>query len=276
MSERAGRAGFTLIEVLIAITVASILGAGILALVLGQNRFYGHNDDAIYAEQSLRAAMDLMASELRMASPDDILAAEPESVSVRFDLMRAVVCATDVTGSDEADVFVYDSVPNANLPPEFRGTAISGPYDDFFVYGDNWDGSGSPSAGAELSCESNGSPEDEPASRYRRVTGWKSAFPDVPEVGSVVRVYGRLTYRFAGSGFGSGLAVWRNVQELVSPFEDGARFQYVMVDGSVQAAVAPADFGDVRTIRIDVTARGEDPNRYDVSRQIDYDVPLRN
>lgn len=275
MSGRASRAGFTLVEVLIAITVASILGAGILALVLGQNRFYGHNDDAIYAEQSLRAAMDLMASELRMASPSDLLAAEPESVSVRFDLIRAVVC--DIDGSGSADLFVYDSVTNANLPGGFRGTAISDPFEEDFEYDDGFDATGSQDADAEDDCEDNGSPVDEPSSRYRTATGWGAAsFATAVDTGFIVRVYGRLTYRFAESGFGSGVAVWRNTQELVSPFDEGARFQYVMDDGSVQSAVADTDFEDVRMIRIEVTATGDGPNRYDVERDIDYDVPLRN
>lgn len=276
MSRRSSRAGFTLIEVLIAITVATVLGAGILALVLGQNRFYAENDDSIYAEQSLRAALDLMGAELRMASPSDLLAAEAESVSVRFDLVRAVVCAA---AASDVDVFVYDSVTNANLPAGFRGTAVSGPYDNFFVYADGFDGTGSQSGAAEVSCEAAGSPltpEDEPASRYRRVGSWTTGFAALPEVGSVARVYGRLTYRFDASGFGAGQAVWRNTQELVSPFESGARFQYVMNDSSVQNTVAPAEFDDVRMIRLDMTATGDGVNRYDVERDIEYDVPLRN
>ncbi len=274
MSESARPTGFTLIEVLIAITVATVLGAGILTLVLGQNRFYGHNDDAIYAEQSLRAAMDLMASELRMASPDDILAAEPDSVSVRFDLMRAVVCAVN---AGEVDLFVYDSVSNANLPAGFRGTAVSDPYSEDFLYDNAFDASGAQSGGAQTSCGNRGAPTGEPLRNYRRVDGWPSTLAAATDTGSVVRVYGRLTYRFDDSDFvDSGLAVWRNTQELVSPFDEDAAFQYVMADGSVQSAVSPADFEDVRIIRIDVTAMGDGANRYDIEREIQFDVPLRN
>lgn len=267
------RAGFTLVEVLIAITVATVLGAGILALVLGQNRFYGHNDDAIYAEQSLRAALDLMASELRMASPDDIMEAESDRVSVRFDLMRGVVCETD---GSRVDFFVYDSVSNANLPAGFRGTAVSDPYTVEFDYDDTFDASGALNSGAKSSCEKQGAPAGEPPRKYRRVDAWPGALAAATDTGSVVRVYGRLTYRFDDSGFGSGLAVWRNTQELVSPFDEDARFQYVMDGGTVQDAVAPADFADVRMIRIDVTATGDGANRYDVEREIQFDVPLRN
>lgn len=276
MTRRRGRpAGFSLVEVLIAITVATVLGAGILALVLGQNRFYGQNDDAIYAEQSLRAALDLMAAELRMASPTDLFEAESDRVSVRFDVLRAVVCAVN-SGVSTVDLFVYDDVSNANLPSDFRGTAVSGAYDGTYTYRDGYDGSGATNGAAETVCTVNGAPPGEPKDRYRRAGSWHSDLAAATDTGSIVRVYGRLVYRFADSGFGSGLAVWRNAQELVSPFEEGARFRYVMDDGSVRDAVSGSELTDVRTIRIEMTATGDDPNRYGIARQIEFDVPLRN
>lgn len=267
--------GFTIVELMVTLTVAGVLGMAILALVLGQNRFYGHSDDVIYAQQSLRAAMDLMASELRMAGPGDVLAATPDSVSMRFDLVRAVVC--DSTAADETTLFVYDSVSNANLPAGFRGTAYSDPYDSAFVYGDGWTGTSTVgSAGAKTDCTDRGAPSDGESWAYRRVTGWPGEFGDVPNRGSLVRVYGRLTYRLGASGFSPGMAVWRNSQELVSPFEEGGRFRYVLDDGSVQTTVSAADLDRIRAIRIEVTAVGDGTNRFDVRRPIDYEVPLRN
>ncbi|MFQ5679767.1 MAG: PilW family protein [Gemmatimonadota bacterium] len=274
VGRRPAKGGFTLVELIIAITVATVLGAGILGLLLGQNRFYGETDDAIYAEQSIRAAMDLMAAEMRMASPSDLTAAAADSVSARFDLVRSVVC--DVTGGDQADLFVYDTVSNANLPASFRGAATSGPYDSAFVYADGWTGTVSVSAAAKTTCVNNGSPSLTDNTRYRRVTGWAAGFGSVPARGSIVRTYGRLTYRFAASGLGSGQAVWRNAQELVSPFDTGARFRYEMADGTIQNSVVSAQLDQVRMIHIEATAIGDGANRYDVKRDIAYVVPLRN
>lgn len=278
MTRRVGRAGFTLVETLITLVVAGVLGVAILTLILGQNRFYEHSDDAIYAQQTIRAAMDLMSSELRMISPTDLRAAEEDSLAARFDLVRGVVC--DTVGTDEAYLFVYDSVENANLPSDFRGTAFSGPYQSTFEYGDGWTGStDAPNAVAEATCVANGSPVSViPANVYREVSGW-TGHPETgeaPERGSLVRFYGELSYSLASSSFGSGLAVWRNDQELVSPFETGGSFEYVMADGSVQSSVGSSDFDQVRVIRIDLTAVGEDVNRYGVERQIEYEIPLRN
>lgn len=273
-----GRAGFTLVEMLITLTVAGVLGAAILSLVLGQSRFYGQSDDTIYAQQSLRAAMDLMASELRMASPRDLMAAEQDSVRIRFDLRRGVVCQLQPSGN-EAFVYIYDRVDNANLPSGFRGAAISGPYEAAWHYADNWTPSENEVAygAAANTCKSYGAPDSEPQQRFHRIAGFSTAgFPEPPDRGHLLRFYGGLTYRFDASSFGEGVAVWRNNQELVSPFEEGASFSYVMEGGLVLPAVPDTDLLDVRAIRIEVAAKPDGANRYDVSRAISYDVPLRN
>ena len=70
--------------------------------------------------------------------------------------------------------------------------------------------------------------------------------------------------------------MWRNSQELVSPFDSGARFQYVLADGSVVSSVAPAQFDQLRMIRIEATAIGDGADRYGVKRTIVHSIPLRN
>ena len=134
-----GRAdGFTLVEVLIVAVVTGLVGAAIVSLVLGQNRFYAKVDATVTAEQSLRAVGDLVGSELRMGRPGDILVATADSVSVRFDIYEAVVC--DSVSSTAATLYVYDSVPNPSLTSGFVGTAFTEAYDTTFAYADGWTG----------------------------------------------------------------------------------------------------------------------------------------
>ena len=266
--------GFTLVEVLITVVVAGVLGGALMTLVLGQQKFYGHSDDTIVAQQNLRAAMDLMATELRMASPSDIMQARSDSVVVRFDIMRAVVC--DVTGADQVATFVYDSVASANLPSGFRGTAYSGAYDSAFVYGDGFTSTSSTGGSAQGTCTGNGAPTGQPASSYRRESGWTAQFGVVPDRGSIVRWYGALAYSFRSSTSTTGEALFRNADELVTPFEAGAVFQYVMANGSVQNSVAGGQLVNIRQIRVMATAIGDGGNRFGVRRQLTYDIPLRN
>lgn len=267
---RRSRGGFTLVELLVAIAVAGMLGASLMALVLGQQKFYGHSDDAILAQQNTRAALDLMGAELRMAGPTDILVADPDSVTVRFDILKGVVC--DAPSASQAEVFVYDSVGTANLPSGFRGTGHSGAYDSAWVYRDNWTPTSSVSGSAMTTCQANGAPSSAPSSAFRSTSGWSAA----PDRGSLLRWYGRLTYSFKPSTSTSGEAIWRNAQELVTPFESGARFRYVMDDGSIRNSVNGAQIPNVRQIRVDMVALGDGSNLHGVRRPITYDIPLRN
>lgn len=271
--------GFTLVEVLITIVVAGVLGGALLSLVLGQQRFYTTSDNALLAQQNVRAAVDLMAAELRMASPDDIVFAGADSVVVRFDLVRAVVCDTLAGSNGQADVFVYDSVTNANLASAFRGTAYSGPYDSAFVYGDSFTPTVASTGGtAQTNCRNNGADPNSTASAgdFRRTSGWAGEYGLTPQRGSLVRWYGVLSYRMGASTSSPGSdAIWRNDQELVTPFETGARFRYVMVNGSVRNSVTGPSLANIREIRVQVVATGTG-TAFNVSRPVTYDIPLRN
>ena len=103
--------GFTLAEVLIVIVIMSIMGGSLIAIMRQMGSFYRHNEDAVYAMQTLRASTEFMASELRMASPEDLLLATPDSAAIRFHVAFGVVC--DSTAADEATLYIYDRVLNA-------------------------------------------------------------------------------------------------------------------------------------------------------------------
>lgn len=266
--------GFTLVELLVALVLAGIIGGSVLSLVLQQNRFYAANQEVVFAEQTLRAAADLAGAELGMAGPGDLVAATPESVTVRFDVYRAVVCRR-INGLDEATVFVFDSVTNANLTGAGGGYAASAPYDSTFTYADGWSPTVDITAGAKSECLSRGAPDLPESWRYRTLVGWSTTgFGTPPARGSVLRKYGYLTYRFGSSTVGDGDALWRNDQEMVSPFDTASAFRYVLAGGDTVAN--PSTLADVRAVRIEATALGEGDPRHEVRRDLAFDMWLRN
>jgi len=269
-----GEAGFTLVELLIAAAITGILGAAVVSLILGQNRFYAKVDATVTAEQNIRAVGDLIGSELRMGRAGDLLAATEDSVSVRFDIYRAVVC--DSVGAGQATLLVYDSVPNPSLASGFIGTAFVEAYDTTFAYQDGWTGSVTATgSGPRSTCSAAGAPDTAAIAMYRTISGW-SGFPEgTPERGAIVRRYGQLTYRFGASVIGNGRAVFRGAQELAGPFSSTSGFRYVMSDGSVATSVSGASLLDVTAIRIVATAIDDD-SRLDVTRALTLDIPLRN
>lgn len=277
MNRIKSQAGFTLVEALISLVISGILASAMLSLMLGQSRFYERTDDQIWAEQSNRATFDLMSSELRMASGIDLLAAESDSVAVRFDIMRAIVC--DSTAADEATLMVYDTVAAWGLDGGFTGTAYSDPYEEDFEYADAFlPSTVSTGSGPKATCVANGAPSTGSDNTYASLSGWGGNFSDgVPDRGAMVRFYSRLSYRFAASSFfNSRTALWRGAQELVGPFENDAAFSYVMDDGSVENSVSSSDFDEVVAIRVTATAVGDGANRYDVERDLLFDIPFRN
>ena len=269
--------GFTLVEALIALTITGILASGLISLLIGQSRFYDRTDDQLNAEQVVQATFDLVSSELRMGSAQDLLAATADSVRIRFTLSLALVC--DSTGSDEAALYVFDRTTNAGLSGSFVGMAVSGPYEETFEYADSWNPVPTATgAGPKSDCTASGAPGTAPDSDYLRIAGWAARFTGgVPERGALVRGYGSLTYRFAASTFfTANTALWRETQELVGPFDNTAAFAYVMSDGTVQSSVTGTALDSVIAVRLTATAIGEGSNPHNISRPVTFDVPFRN
>lgn len=268
--------GLTLVELTVGLVVAGILTAGMFRLLLDQNRFYGEMADRSYAEETLRASAALAATELRMVTSGDVIAARSDSLMVRSDILRAFVC--DVESTDNVYLYVSDETLDPALAGA-RGTAYADPFQKGYEYDPNYDASGTATAGAQSVCEDRGAPAGKAAERYR-LEDWAGAL-DPPEPGAVVRVYRRLSYYFAPSQIGDGLALWRNDEELAAPFASGAGFQYyVCTPGggcSWMAKVTDAsDQRHIRRIRIDGQAIGDGANRHGVAVDLDYDIPVRN
>lgn len=249
------RAGFSLIEVLLVLALAGVVSSAAIWLFIKNSRFYDRSDETIGARENLRSTIDLLAAEVRQAAPADFLAATSDSLAIRFDLSRAIVC--DSTAPDQATVVQFDTVRASNVPSAFRGTAISEPYDSSFTFLDGWRSSViETGSGPRAACLARGSSADLPSSRFRLMSGWRSRYGKLPPAGSFVRVYGRLSYRFSPSSFEPGLGVWRNGQELASPFAEGSSFSYILEGGAEQSAVPAEALGRLRAVRIRLEATG--------------------
>lgn len=247
--------GFSLIEALLTLACLAALLSSAIWLLVGNARFYDRSIEVTDASRNLRAALGLVASEIRQASAADLLAAASDSVAIRFDTSRFIVC--DSTGVDAVALIRFDTVRAPNLPASFRGTAVSAPYDSGYTYRDGWDAeTADKGSGPRATCAALGAPTDLPAVSYRTVRGWRSGYGRLPPTGTLVRRYGRLSYRFGRSSFDDGLAIWRNGQELASPLGEGSRFTYLMAAGDERGTVPRDRLGEIRAVRIHLLATG--------------------
>lgn len=264
-TERQG--GYSLAEVLVAAAVVGVLAAGVAGLLLGQGRFFEAHERDVLARQGAASAVEMLASELRSAGAGEIVRAEPDRLEVRFVLLRAVVCGSD--GRDVATILVYDRVAAPNVPSGFRGVAVSD--GEGFVYHDGWRGRVVAEGGQPRAvCLRAGAPGDREPEAYRTLAGWSSLPGDPPGRGTLLRVYGLLTYRFGPARRGRGVALWRNRQEVAASFGSASSFRYRTPAGVVPG-VAPGGLVGIREVRLRLT-----PSPPGGGRTLRYVVPLRD
>ncbi|HEX2091970.1 MAG TPA: prepilin-type N-terminal cleavage/methylation domain-containing protein [Longimicrobiaceae bacterium] len=119
---RRGSAGFTLVEVMVAMMITGILATVIFQLVQGQGRFVAMQSGREEVQDNARGALELIASELRSLPAEGILSAD--SNSIRFRLPRAwgVLCdAPAALGG-----FVGVAFPDSTFPVEFPSPFAAG------------------------------------------------------------------------------------------------------------------------------------------------------
>lgn len=96
MTQRTGSAGFTLVEMMIAIAVFGILMIGVYAVFRAQVKTHYTQQQVIEMQGSLRAVMDLMEHEIKMAGFD------PEN-SGEFGVLQASSYAFEFTYDEDED-----------------------------------------------------------------------------------------------------------------------------------------------------------------------------
>lgn len=265
--------GYTVVELLVALLAAGMVGGSVLSLLLSQQRFYRRHAELLRAQRIVASIAGFAGEELRLSGPADLLVATPESVAIRFDAYRAVVCGAD-PATGRASLFVFDTATNANL----RGTlgyAVSVPGESTFRYADGWSPVVEFGADARDECTGRGAPDGPEGWRYRVLSGWGSAGGvALPPRGSVVRKYGRLAYRFSPSSFEDGVALRRNGQELLAPFVEGASFLYLLAAGDTVAA--PGTLTDVRAVIVRAAVPGDHGQDGGATPVASYTIWLRN
>lgn len=95
--DRPPRSGFTLVELVVALALFTIIATLILGIVRGQQRFHLGVLEIVDTKRSVQQAVALLYGDLRAASSSDIYAITDTSIALRVTRGASYVCAIDST-----------------------------------------------------------------------------------------------------------------------------------------------------------------------------------
>jgi len=111
-------AGFTLVELMIAITISGLVMGSIYKVLNGNQRFYRAQDQILDVQQNIRAVAQVLPGELRGLDPDDgdIIAMSDTAITIRAMRGFSVLCTTPTA----ADVTARQIVIKNSLTSGYR------------------------------------------------------------------------------------------------------------------------------------------------------------
>ncbi|MDY0220203.1 MAG: PilW family protein [Desulfobacterium sp.] len=109
--------GFTLVELLIAMAISGIVMAGVMTAFLSQHGSYLVQDNVVEMQQNIRAAMELITSEVRMAGYDPSGNASAGIVTATAGRLGFTQDLNDdglTTGANESITYGFSTANDAN------------------------------------------------------------------------------------------------------------------------------------------------------------------
>jgi len=246
------RRGFTIIELIVGMTVMAMLGVALTQILINDSRFVSRQEAMLTARQVARAGMNGLLAELRMVSDSGLVSATPDSVTVRVPYAFGMACQS--TGS-----FTYVSL----APPDSLAYAAA------VANGVAWrTAAGSYSRVTGITVGSTSDTTQCSADGIRVIASGdvKTISPATTIAsGSIIYLYQDLTYRFFDSSeFPGRIGLWRRAgtgayEELVAPFDTTSGFGFLLGATMVVSDTVPADLEVVRGIELRLIGASETP-----------------
>lgn len=278
-------AGFTLIELMIAIVLASIVLGSIYRVMQNNQRFYRSESQVLDVQQGVRAVAQLLPSELREvdAVAGDILAMGPDSISIRALRNTYFICAPPVVAAGtiitrNSQVYGYRAVdPTRDRALVFRDGNTQRASDD------TWQDYAIAGVTAGAACT-----DGTGAGTTMTLTGPTSKLDSVT-VGSPVRTYERVTYRLFVDSAGVGwLGVrsyvngsWGDVSPVAGPLNTNGGIALSYYDSTGAVTAVPTSVAQIRLLvrgmsEAPIAIPGKNANLQKYQDSMTVRVALRN
>ena len=259
-ARRLARQGFTLVELMISMTLTVIVGAALIRLTLGQVRFMDQQEAVREARSVSRSGINRLLSDLRAVETSlgiQAAVAGGQDFTVRVPYAMGVICSSNL-GTTTVSLLPVDPNIYAEATPGYTGFAwrnAAGIYTN--ILGANVGGS------TPANCQNAGQDSihtlpalnGSPAGQVVNLVGI-NLFPAPPR-GSIMYMYRSIRYEFKASVALPGqIGLWRTVvtggatEELAAPFDATARVNFYVLNNPVAQAAVPAPLRDIRGLEL--------------------------
>ncbi len=266
------RRGFSLIEMLIALTISVGVGAAMVSLLSSSTRFEERNESQRSARLVARSAVNVLVNDLRMIDPAwGIDSATTTSLRVKSPYAIGMVC--DTTAKLTIVLLPVDSV-------SFATSGYSG------IAWRSTGGTYTAVAGGTLATQASfatsacyiagdsikpiSAPASAPNQKTINATISGTSRTGIKR-GTVILLYRRVNFYFANSalaGLTSRTALWRNyldsgagASELVAPFDSSAAFNFYISGSSAATGTPPGTLSTLRGFRLFLPGQSENTPR---------------
>jgi prepilin-type N-terminal cleavage/methylation domain-containing protein len=264
------RQGFTLVELLLSLIVAAIVGAALLRLMLGQTRFMDQQEAWREARGVSRSGINRLLSDLRAVENGSgatgglqAAAAGGQDFTIRVPYAFGVICSHLAAVTTVSLLPVDDAMYNE---PGFSGFAWR---DAEGVY--SYHTGVTIGAGTAANCQNPGPdsihtlPSINGSPAGRRINLVALALAPVPPRGSIMFLYRRIRYEFKASAAVPGrIGLWRTTldgiappEELAAPFDATARVNFYVLNSATAQADVPAQLSTVRGLELVLNGMSE-------------------
>jgi len=244
------RHGFSLIELLISLTIVTILGASLTRLMTSQMRFFSMMGSKRDARAITRGSLLILQNELRMLETSGVDSATNLKLVLKVPYVFGVVCSTSTVSLLPVDSLIYSSaVPGGYA---WRDTATSGGYTYVTQNAAPGSGTASTCTGQSITTLTGG-----------RVITVSPTMSSSAAVGAPVFLWQKVTYEFKASTAVSGAtALWRTVNggsadEIAVPFDTSAKFRFYVLDRDTSQVGVPSSLSQIRGIDLQLDAKAE-------------------
>lgn len=275
------RAGFTLVETIIALVLSSVIIMLVSTTFLVQTRYYSAQTLRAQAHDNVRTATERVASELRSVMDEGFVVAGSHTLTIRSPVRLVAVC--NVTGTD---VYVHNEggeaiFPTAEVAGVGRLNQSNGDWDYATATWSYLDGTtGTPAP----SCAGSGADTAWAASEFHRIRQLDALFGSLPARGDILMLYRETTFKIQSSVLEPGtLGLFRGsygqpLVEFATGMDSTAQFQYRTGGSTYADTVTTANLPSIDAVRVvaDARRRAESAAQNDVTYGWSVNLLLRN